>query len=92
MNSVRVCVHQAPYCSVVGPGEKVLLFRHQHGSEQQQQSLQRLAQNDHLQDGDLIQVIISGQTYYPLLLETEQEEYTLSLLAYILVSQSGFKP
>uniref|UniRef100_A0A8C5B266 protein kinase C n=1 Tax=Gadus morhua TaxID=8049 RepID=A0A8C5B266_GADMO len=45
---------QAPYCSVVGPGERILLFRHQ-----QQQGLQRLAQSDELQNGDLIEVIIA---------------------------------
>ncbi|KAG7280399.1 hypothetical protein CRUP_035841 [Coryphaenoides rupestris] len=59
--AAEIITRKAPHCSVVGPGEKVLLFRHQRGSEQhqQQQSLQRLAQDDHLQDGDLIQVIIS---------------------------------
>lgn len=52
-----MCV-QAPDCSVVGVGEKVLLFRHQASTEQ---LLQRLSEHDELQDGDLIEVIIAGQ-------------------------------
>lgn len=52
-----LCV-QAPDCSVVGVGEKILLFRHQHASELR---LHRLTDDDELQDGDLIDVIIAGQ-------------------------------
>lgn len=52
-----LCV-QAPDCSVVGVGEKILLFRHQPASEL---LLQRLTAHDELQDGDLIEVIIAGQ-------------------------------
>ncbi|XP_062416747.1 protein kinase D4 isoform X2 [Pungitius pungitius] len=55
---VRVCVCvQAPDCSVVGVGEKTLLFRHQPSSEQR---LLRLTDEDELQDGDFIEVIIAG--------------------------------
>uniref|UniRef100_A0A669BIU0 protein kinase C n=1 Tax=Oreochromis niloticus TaxID=8128 RepID=A0A669BIU0_ORENI len=43
--------------TVVGVGEKILLFRHQPASEQ---LLQRLTDSDELQDGDLIEVIVSG--------------------------------
>ncbi|CAL8325805.1 unnamed protein product [Lota lota] len=71
--AVEIIARKAPYCSVVGPGEKILLFRHQSCSQQpqqqqqgpqeqqwpQEQGLQRLAQNDHLQNGDLIEVIIA---------------------------------
>lgn len=42
---------------MVGVGEKILLFRHQAASEQ---LLQRLTDSDELQDGDLIEVIVSG--------------------------------
>lgn len=52
-----LCV-QAPDCSVVGAGEKILLFRHQPASEM---LLRRLTDHDELQDGDLIEVIIAGQ-------------------------------
>lgn len=55
---VCVCV-QAPDCSVVGSGEKILLFRHQPASEQ---LLQRLTDRDELQDGDLIEIVVAGQT------------------------------
>ncbi|KAK1890327.1 Serine/threonine-protein kinase D3 [Dissostichus eleginoides] len=48
---------KAPECSVVGLGEKVLLFRHDSSSEQ---LLQRLTGEDELRDGDLIEVIIAG--------------------------------
>uniref|UniRef100_A0A3Q1AW88 protein kinase C n=1 Tax=Amphiprion ocellaris TaxID=80972 RepID=A0A3Q1AW88_AMPOC len=50
------CV-QAPDCSVVGVGEKILLFRHQPTSEH---LLQRLTDCDELKDGDLIEVIIAA--------------------------------
>lgn len=50
------CV-QAPDCSLVGPGEKILLFRHQPTSEQ---LLLRLREGSRLQDGDLIEVVVAG--------------------------------
>uniref|UniRef100_A0A665X0W5 protein kinase C n=1 Tax=Echeneis naucrates TaxID=173247 RepID=A0A665X0W5_ECHNA len=53
--STCLCV-QAPTCSVVGVGEKILLFRHQPASEQ---LLQRLTDHDELRNGDLIEVIIA---------------------------------
>ncbi|XP_029974770.1 protein kinase D4 [Salarias fasciatus] len=49
---------KAPECTVVGAGEKILLFRHRAGAEQQQ--LQRLTPGDQLQDGDLIEIIIAA--------------------------------
>ena len=57
MTRATVCV-QAPDCSVVGTGEKVLLFRHRPASEQ---LLLRLTDGDELQEGDLIEVVIAGQ-------------------------------
>ncbi|KAM6909451.1 protein kinase D4 [Xenentodon cancila] len=55
--AAEVIKRKAPDCTVVGPGEKILLFRHQPASEQ---LLQRLTASDELQDGDLIEVIIAG--------------------------------
>lgn len=55
--TVFACL-QAPDCSVVGVGEKILLFRHQPASEE---LLRRLTDQDELQHGDLIEVIIAGQ-------------------------------
>ncbi|KAM3590213.1 uncharacterized protein V6R79_005923 [Siganus canaliculatus] len=48
---------KAPDCSVVGVGERILLFRHRQTSEQ---LLQRLTEDDELQDGDLVEVVIAG--------------------------------
>uniref|UniRef100_A0A667XQS4 protein kinase C n=1 Tax=Myripristis murdjan TaxID=586833 RepID=A0A667XQS4_9TELE len=50
--SVCVCV-----CVVVGVGEKILLFTHRPATEQ---LLHRLTDHDELQDGDLVEVIVSG--------------------------------
>ncbi|XP_034019891.1 protein kinase D4 [Thalassophryne amazonica] len=55
--AAEVIKRKAPDCSVVGVGEKLLLFRHQPASEQ---LLQRLTDADELQDGDLIEVIVSA--------------------------------
>ncbi|XP_047459956.1 serine/threonine-protein kinase D3-like [Mugil cephalus] len=55
--AAEVIERKAPDCNVVGVGEKVLLFRHQPASEQR---LHRLRDCDELQDGDLIEVVISG--------------------------------
>ncbi|XP_062239997.1 protein kinase D4 isoform X2 [Platichthys flesus] len=55
--AAEVIERKAPDCSVVGGGEKILLFRHQPDSEQ---LLQRLTNQDELQDGDLIEVVIAG--------------------------------
>ncbi|XP_035005301.1 protein kinase D4 [Hippoglossus stenolepis] len=55
--AAEVIERKAPDCSVVGVGEKILLFRHQPDSEQ---LLQRLTNQDELQDGDLIEVVIAG--------------------------------
>uniref|UniRef100_A0A8D3C9X9 protein kinase C n=1 Tax=Scophthalmus maximus TaxID=52904 RepID=A0A8D3C9X9_SCOMX len=56
--AAEVIERKAPDCSVVGVGEKILLFRHQPVSEQLQ--LQRLTDIDELQDGDLIEVVVAG--------------------------------
>lgn len=55
--AAEVIERKAPDCSVVGVGEKILLFRHQTASLQ---LLHRLTDQDQLQDGDLIEVIIAG--------------------------------
>ncbi|KAF1380747.1 hypothetical protein PFLUV_G00167180 [Perca fluviatilis] len=55
--AAEIIERKAPHCSVVGVGEKVLLFRHQSASEQ---LLHRLTDVDELRDGDLIEVIIAG--------------------------------
>ncbi|XP_018532645.1 protein kinase D4 [Lates calcarifer] len=55
--ATEIIERKAPDCSVVGVGEKILLFRHQPVSEQ---LLQRLTDQDELQHGDLIEVIIAG--------------------------------
>ncbi|XP_031707376.1 protein kinase D4 [Anarrhichthys ocellatus] len=55
--AAEIIERKAPDCSVVGVGEKILLFRHQSASEQ---LLQRLTEQDELQDGDFIEVIIAG--------------------------------
>ncbi|XP_076580557.1 protein kinase D4 isoform X2 [Chaetodon auriga] len=54
--AAEIIERKAPDCSVVGVGEKILLFRHQAASEQ---LLRRLTDDDKLQDGDLIEVIIA---------------------------------
>ncbi|XP_034006058.1 LOW QUALITY PROTEIN: protein kinase D4 [Trematomus bernacchii] len=55
--AAEIIERKAPECSVVGLGEKVLLFRHDSSSEQ---LLQRLTVEDELRDGDLIEVIVAG--------------------------------
>ncbi|XP_076018670.1 protein kinase D4 isoform X2 [Genypterus blacodes] len=55
--AAEVIERKAPDCCVVGGvGEKLLLFRHEAASDQ---LLTRLTDQDELQDGDLIEVIIS---------------------------------
>ncbi|XP_029381658.1 protein kinase D4 [Echeneis naucrates] len=54
--ATEIIERKAPTCSVVGVGEKILLFRHQPASEQ---LLQRLTDHDELRNGDLIEVIIA---------------------------------
>ncbi|XP_053199492.1 serine/threonine-protein kinase D3-like [Scomber japonicus] len=53
----EIIERKAPDCSLVGVGEKILLFRHLPTLEQ---GLQRLTDQDQLQDGDLIEVVIAG--------------------------------
>ncbi|MEQ2168127.1 hypothetical protein GOODEAATRI_011232 [Goodea atripinnis] len=57
--AAEVIERKAPDCSVVGSGEKILLFRHRLASDE---LLQRLTDQDELQDGDLIEIIVAGQT------------------------------
>ncbi|KAL0970119.1 hypothetical protein UPYG_G00237390 [Umbra pygmaea] len=54
--AAEIIERKAPDCSVVGVGEKILLFRHQPSSEH---LLHRLTDQDALQDGDLVEVILS---------------------------------
>ncbi|TKS93042.1 Serine/threonine-protein kinase D3 [Collichthys lucidus] len=54
--AAEIIERKAPDCSVVGVGEKILLFRHQPDSEE---LLRRLTDQDELQHGDLIEVIIA---------------------------------
>ncbi|KAM9335548.1 protein kinase D4 [Symphorus nematophorus] len=55
--AAEIIERKAPDCSVVGGGEKILLFRHQPTSEL---LLHRLTEHDELQYGDLIEVIIAA--------------------------------
>ncbi|XP_041635399.1 serine/threonine-protein kinase D1-like [Cheilinus undulatus] len=55
--AAEIIERKAPDVSVVGVGEKILLFRHRPTSEL---LLQRLTEQEQLQDGDLIEVVISG--------------------------------
>ncbi|XP_036002214.1 serine/threonine-protein kinase D3 [Fundulus heteroclitus] len=55
--AAEVIERKAPDCSVVGSGEKLLLFRHRPASEQ---LLQRLTDQDELRDGDLIEIVVAG--------------------------------
>ncbi|MEQ2237787.1 hypothetical protein ILYODFUR_026594, partial [Ilyodon furcidens] len=54
--AAQVIERKAPDCSVVGSGEKILLFRHRLASDE---LLQRLTDQDELQDGDLIEIIVA---------------------------------
>ncbi|KAF7645728.1 hypothetical protein LDENG_00199290 [Lucifuga dentata] len=58
--AAEIIKRKAPECRVVGVGEKILLFRHQPAAEQ---LLHRLTDQDELQDGDLIEVIVSGAAF-----------------------------
>uniref|UniRef100_A0A8C2E855 protein kinase C n=1 Tax=Cyprinus carpio TaxID=7962 RepID=A0A8C2E855_CYPCA len=53
---VCVCMFKAPECSVVGLGEKLLLFRHEPNTEQ---ILQRLTEKHEIRDGDLLEVVLA---------------------------------
>uniref|UniRef100_H3CN08 Protein kinase D4 n=1 Tax=Tetraodon nigroviridis TaxID=99883 RepID=H3CN08_TETNG len=55
--AAEIIKRKAPDCSLVGAGEKILLFRHQPASEQ---LLLRLGEGSQLQDGDLVEVVIAG--------------------------------
>uniref|UniRef100_A0A4W5RNP0 protein kinase C n=1 Tax=Hucho hucho TaxID=62062 RepID=A0A4W5RNP0_9TELE len=66
----------APDCSVVGVEEKVLLFRHQTGSEH---LLHRLTDQDALLDGDLIEIILSGSATVT---EIKIHPHTLAVQSY----------
>ncbi|TNM93623.1 hypothetical protein fugu_001799 [Takifugu bimaculatus] len=57
--AAEIIERKSPDCSLVGPGEKILLFRHQPTSEQ---LLLRLREGSQLQDGDLIEVVVAGST------------------------------
>ncbi|KAM9827413.1 protein kinase D4 [Neosynchiropus ocellatus] len=55
--AAEIIKRKAPESSVVGAGERVLLFRHQTSSDL---LLRRLTPQDELRDGDLIEVVIAG--------------------------------
>ncbi|XP_053716036.1 protein kinase D4 [Synchiropus splendidus] len=55
--AAEIIKRKAPESSVVGAGERVLLFRHQTSSDL---LLKHLTLQDELQDGDLIEVVIAG--------------------------------
>ncbi|KAM4714735.1 protein kinase D4 [Anableps anableps] len=55
--AAEVIKRKAPDHSVVGSGEKIMLFRHRPTSEQ---LLERLTDQDELQDGDLIEIVVAG--------------------------------
>ncbi|XP_024282076.1 serine/threonine-protein kinase D3 isoform X1 [Oncorhynchus tshawytscha] len=74
--AAEVIERKAPDCSVVGVGEKVLLFRHQPGS---QHLLHRLTDQDPLLDGDLIEVILSGSAAVT---EMKIRPHTLAVQSY----------
>lgn len=60
MNNVNVLsvFSKALDCSIKGLGEKLLLFRHEPDTEQ---ILHRLTDQHHIRDGDLLEVVLSGQ-------------------------------
>lgn len=45
--------------SVIGLGEKLLLFRHEPGYEN---ILRKLTEQDTLQDGDMVEVVLAGES------------------------------
>lgn len=51
---------KAPECSVVGLEEKLLLFRHEPNTEQ---ILQKLTEKHDIRDGDLLEVVLAGQSF-----------------------------
>ncbi|KAJ8405396.1 hypothetical protein AAFF_G00318690 [Aldrovandia affinis] len=53
----QIIQRKAPDCTVIGLGEKILLFRHEPGTEN---LLRLLCSTDTLQDGDLVEVVLSG--------------------------------
>ncbi|XP_036403552.1 serine/threonine-protein kinase D1-like [Megalops cyprinoides] len=55
--AMQIIERKAPECTIVGNGEKILLFRHEPGTEH---LLRLLSGSDTLQDGDLVEVVLSG--------------------------------
>ncbi|XP_035267465.1 protein kinase D4 [Anguilla anguilla] len=53
----NIIERKAPDCTIVGFGEKILLFRHEPGTDH---LLRLLSASDTLQDGDLVEVVLSG--------------------------------
>lgn len=59
VNICCVCVFcKAPECSINGLEEKLLLFRH----ENSEQILHRLTEKHDIRDGDLVEVVLTGQS------------------------------
>lgn len=53
------CLCQIPECVFYGMYEKILLFRHDHTSENMLQLLRSASQ---IQEGDLVEAVLSGNT------------------------------
>lgn len=54
-----VCLHQIPECVFYGMYEKILLFRHDQTSDNVLQLLRSASQ---IQEGDLVEAVLSGET------------------------------
>ncbi|KAI4901141.1 hypothetical protein NFI96_030382, partial [Prochilodus magdalenae] len=55
--AAEIIEKKAPDWSVIGVGEKLLLFKHEQNSEQ---VLHRLTEQHYLQDGDLVEVVLAA--------------------------------
>ncbi|KAJ8246785.1 hypothetical protein GJAV_G00255380 [Gymnothorax javanicus] len=72
----RIVERKAPDTIIVGSGEKILLFRHEPGTDH---LLRLLNGSDMLQDGDLVEVVLSGSAA---LTEMKLRPHTLSVQSY----------
>ncbi|XP_042615357.1 serine/threonine-protein kinase D3-like [Cyprinus carpio] len=74
--AAEIIERKAPECSVVGLGEKLLLFRHEPNTEQ---ILQRLTEKHEIRDGDLLEVVLAGTTSVT---ETKYRPHSLVVHSY----------
>ncbi|XP_026117868.1 serine/threonine-protein kinase D3-like [Carassius auratus] len=74
--AAEIIERKAPECSVVGLGEKLLLFRHEPNTEQ---ILQRLTEKHEIRDGDLLEVVLAGTTSVT---ETKYRPHSLAVHSY----------